>query len=68
MIDEEISEETRRAVRSELARQSVMKRWARLSAAERRLAVKPANEARRAQSGRRRRAAELDALIRSMKN
>lgn len=46
---EVITNEERRRVRSELARESVNKRWARLNAEQRREAVRPANEARRKQ-------------------
>lgn len=43
----EVTEEMRRLVRSELARESVRVRWARMNAEERKQAVRPANEARR---------------------
>lgn len=48
----EVTEDMRRAVRSELARESVKRRWERLGPEQRREAVKPANEARRIQAAK----------------
>lgn len=69
----EVTEEMRRLVRSELARESVRMRWARLDAEERREAVRPANEARREMARRRRRKVErktdeLVGLLAAMRN
>ena len=62
-----VTEEVRRAVRSEMARHSVNKRWSRLSFAERQLAVAPANAARRRMKvktgGRKRRDPDVERLL-----
>lgn len=70
----ELSEEILREARSQLARESVNKRWARMNAEERREAVKPANAARRMMKGKPRakrvskQPEELKRLMRLMRN